>query len=71
VTNLARMYAEGLGTPQDISKAIRLFEGVADFEIRAQFVLSRTTEYCRAENEFRSFTLGRGLADRPTTMDLT
>ena len=41
VTNLARMYAEGLGTPQDIFKAIRLFEGVADFEIRAQLQLGR------------------------------
>ncbi len=41
VVNLARMYAEGLGTLQDIPKAIRLYESVANSEVRAQLHLGR------------------------------
>lgn len=41
VVSLARMYAEGLGIPQDLSRAIRLYESVANFEVRAQLQLGR------------------------------
>jgi TPR repeat protein len=41
VLNLARMYAEGLGIPQDLAEAIRLYEAVAKVEIRARLELGR------------------------------
>ena len=47
VVNLARMYAEGLGIPRDISKAVRLYEAVAKVERRAQLELARI--YARGE----------------------
>jgi TPR repeat protein len=41
VVNLARMYAEGLGVPMDVPRAIRLYEAVAKVEVRAQLELGR------------------------------
>ena len=41
VVNLARMYAEGLGVPKDLSTAIRFYEAVAKVEVRAQLELGR------------------------------
>ena len=41
VVNLARMYAEGLGIPKDVSIAIRYYAAVAKVEPRAQLELAR------------------------------
>jgi TPR repeat protein len=41
VTNLAWMYAQGLGIPKDLAEAIRLYKAVAKFELRAQLELGR------------------------------
>jgi hypothetical protein len=41
VVNLARMHAEGLGVPKDLSEAIRLYKAVAKYEFRAQLELGR------------------------------
>jgi TPR repeat protein len=41
VTNLARMYAEGLGIPKDVNEAIRLYKNSAKSEFRAQLELGR------------------------------
>ncbi len=41
LVNLARMHAEGLGVPKDLTEAIRLYEAVAKIEIRAQLELGR------------------------------
>jgi TPR repeat protein len=41
IVNLAHMYAEGLGVPKDIPKAIRFYEAVAGSELRAQLALGR------------------------------
>lgn len=40
-THLGRMYAEGLGVPQDIAEAIRRFRAVEKVEPRAQLGLAR------------------------------
>lgn len=41
IVNLAHMYAEGLGVPRDLPKAIRFYEAVAKAEVRAQLELGR------------------------------
>jgi TPR repeat protein len=41
VTNLARMYAEGLGISKDMAQAIRLYKAVGRSEFRAQLELGR------------------------------
>jgi TPR repeat protein len=41
IVNLAHMYAEGLGVPKDLPKAIRFYEAVAKAEVRAQLELGR------------------------------
>ena len=41
VVNLARMYAEGLGIPKNLTEAIRLYKAVAKSEFRAQLELGR------------------------------
>ena len=41
VLNLARMYAEGLGIPKNISEAIRLYESLANLEFLAAIALGR------------------------------
>ena len=41
VTNLARMYAEGLGIAKDTAEAIRLYKAVGRSEFRAQLELGR------------------------------
>ena len=41
VTNLARMYAEGLGIAKDMAEAIRLYKAVGRPEFRAQLELGR------------------------------
>ena len=41
LVNLARMFAEGLGTSKNLPKAIRLYEAVANAEPRAQLELGR------------------------------
>jgi len=42
ITNLARMHANGLGIPKDVSNAIRLYESAAEAgEFLAQIELAR------------------------------
>jgi TPR repeat protein len=41
VTNLARMYADGLGISKDMAEAIRLYKAVGKSEFRAQLELGR------------------------------
>src|SRR5215831_10258053 len=41
VANLAIMYAQGLGVPRDMAKAIRFYEAVEEGEVRAQLELAR------------------------------
>ena len=41
VVNLARMHADGLGVPQDLTKAIRFYNAVEEVEVRAQLELAR------------------------------
>ncbi len=41
VTNLARMYADGLGISKDMVEAIRLYKAVGKSEFRAQLELGR------------------------------
>lgn len=41
VVNLARMFAEGLGTPKNLAEAIRHYRSVAKVEVRAQLELAR------------------------------
>jgi TPR repeat protein len=41
VVNLARMHAEGLGVPKDITTAIRFYEAVQEGEVRARLELAR------------------------------
>jgi TPR repeat protein len=39
--NLARMYAEGLGTPRDLAEAMRLYKAVSKVEFFAPIALGR------------------------------
>jgi TPR repeat protein len=41
IVNLAAMYAQGLGTSQDLRKAIDYYRSVAKVEVRAQLELAR------------------------------
>jgi TPR repeat protein len=41
IVNLAYMYANGLGIPKDLVKAVKFYEAVAQGEIRAQLELGR------------------------------
>jgi hypothetical protein len=53
-THLGRMYAEGLGVPQDFAEAIRRFRAVEKVEPRAQLGLARI------------YAQGNGVPDDPS-----
>jgi len=46
VVNLARMYAEGLGTPKNIGEAVRLYEAVVEVEFFAPVELAPLLAWC-------------------------
>lgn len=75
VVNLARMFAEGLGTPKNLPEAIRHYGAVAKVEIRAQLELARI--YARglgvpadpktARKHYSSVAKASSVVDDPTT----
>lgn len=74
IANLADMYAQGLGTPQDIAKAVQLYERVENVEFFAAIALGRTYSNglgvpVDRDRAFKWYSVAAGFEGRVTDCD--